>query len=391
MYRVYCDGKVLHDIRDPSYTLGSPKLTLELNKTGSLTFNISPTHPHADHIKRLSSIITVEQDGEELYSGRPVTDEQDLQLTGQVACEGELAYLLDTIQEKHTYGSQSAEIGTADTNRKIFAKLIAMHNIQVGAEKRFTCGIIDVDEEPVKMLTTNFESTWSCIDTNFLQKYDGYLRIRHDKGFHYLDYVKRYGRVNDQAIRLGENLLDIQKSVKTEDVRTAIIPMGANNVTVANASGHDGSIYVRDSEAIKEYGWIVEKVDFSDISNPDDLLAEAKKYLAKRVKPTVSIELTAVDLHLVDADIQQFRLGDLVPVISNLRGINSTIGDVSTYYPISKIELDLENPTNSKITLGATRPTLSSSLMLGLGLGSDKKDDINIQELTKADIDEICV
>ncbi len=38
MYRVYCDGKVLHDIRDPSYTLRSPKLTLELNKTGSFSF-----------------------------------------------------------------------------------------------------------------------------------------------------------------------------------------------------------------------------------------------------------------------------------------------------------------------------------------------------------------
>lgn len=64
MYRVYCDGKVLHDIRDPSYTLRSPKLTLELNKTGSFSFEILPTHPHANGIKRLSSIITVEQDDE---------------------------------------------------------------------------------------------------------------------------------------------------------------------------------------------------------------------------------------------------------------------------------------------------------------------------------------
>lgn len=389
MYRVYCDGKVLHDIRDPSYTLRSPKLTLELNKTGSFSFEILPTHPRANGIKRLSSIITVEQDDEVLYTGRPTTSEQDFQLTGQVACEGELAYLLDTVQEKHAYGSQSAENGEADTNRKILAKMVDMHNIQVGAEKRFTCGIIDVDEEPVKMLTTNFESTWSSIDTNFLQKYDGYLRIRHDRGINYLDYVKRYGRVNNQAIRLGENLLDIQKSVKTEDVRTAIIPMGANNITVANATGHDGSIYVRDSEAIKEYGWIVEKVDFFDINNPDDLLVEAKKYLAKRVKPTVSIELTAVDLSLLDADIQAYRLGDLVPLTSDIHGVSSTIGDVNTYYPISKIELDLENPTNSKITLGATRPTLSSSLMFGFN--SDRKESVDIQELTKEDIDEICV
>lgn len=133
----------------------------------------------------------------------------------------------------------------------------------------------------------------------------------------------------------------------------------------------------------------MEKVDFSDINNPDDLLVEAKKYLAKRVKPTVSIELTAVDLSLLDADIQAFRLGDLVPLTSDIHGVSSTIGDVNTYYPISKIELDLENPTNSKITLGATRPTLSSSLMFGFN--SDRKESVDIQELTKEDIDEICV
>ncbi len=81
------------------------------------------------------------------------------------------------------------------------------------------------------------------------------------------------------------------------------------------------------------------KVDFSDINNPDDLLVEAKKYLAKRVKPTVSIELTAVDGSLLDADIQAFRLGDLVPLTSDIHGVSSTIGDVNTYYPISKIRV----------------------------------------------------
>ena len=37
----------------------------------------------------------------------------------------------------------------------------------------------------------------------------------------------------------------------------------------------------------------------------------------------------------------------------------STFGDVSTYYLVSKYELDLENPTNNKITLGRTISTLT--------------------------------
>lgn len=388
MYRVLCDGKVLHDIRDPDHVLVGPKLTLELNKTGSFTFTIMPTHPHVNAIQRLKSRIEVYDDDELLFVGRSVTDEEDFQITGQVTCEGDLAYLLDSVQEKHTYGSQSADIGTADTNRTIFTKLIENHNNQVDSEKRFTCGQIDIDEEEVKKLETNYEKTWNFLDSNFLQKYTGYLRTRHDRGFNYIDYVKQYGKVSDQAIRFGENLLDLRKCVQTEDVRTALIPIGANDITVKNADGHDGTIYVSNQEAVNNYGWIVEKVDFPDVNDPNTLLKEARTYLRKHCDPTMSIELTAVDLHLLDMDVSAFRLGDLVPVLSDLHRISSTMGDVSTYYPISKYELDLENPANSKITLGATRQTLSSRLSFGFGEPGESNGFI---ELTQQDIDDICI
>ena len=53
MYRIYCDDKVLHDVRDEDYQLLFPKITLELNKTGSFDFSILPSHPHANDIKKL--------------------------------------------------------------------------------------------------------------------------------------------------------------------------------------------------------------------------------------------------------------------------------------------------------------------------------------------------
>ena len=33
MYRIYCDDKTLHDVRDEEYQLITPKISLELNKT----------------------------------------------------------------------------------------------------------------------------------------------------------------------------------------------------------------------------------------------------------------------------------------------------------------------------------------------------------------------
>ena len=379
MYRIYCDDKTLHDVRDEEYQLITPKISLELNKTGSFEFGILPSHPHVNDIKKLKSRLKVydvdiSDSGEAsrlLYCGRSITDQRDFEYTGRITCEGELSYLLDTIQRPHTYGSQSGEIHKADTNIAIFKRLIEEHNSQVEKEKQFEIGIVDIDSVEIKTLATNYETTWDFINTNFLEKYEGYLRVRYENNVRYLDYVKQYGKVSTKVIRFGENLLDFQKYVKAEDIKTAIIPIGANNVTIKTASGHDGKDYVFNQEAVNLYGWIYSKVDFSDITDPNTLLEKAQEYLKKSINLAITIELTAVDLHMVDVDIDSIGLGDFIPCVSQYHGLLSTLGDVSTYYLVSKYEIDLENPANTKITLGKTLSVLSEKMASNANLKSD--------------------
>ena len=361
MYRVLCDGKVLHDVRDEDYMLLGPKVALELNKTGNFDFSILPRHPNVDVINKLKSKIEVYEDSELLFSGRSLTDEIDFQRTGQDSCEGELAFLLDSVQRAHTYGSESSEVHKADNNIDIFKALIAEHNSQMGAEKQFTIGTIDIDSVPITKLSTNYETTWDFINTNFIGKYPGYLRVRHENGIRYLDYVKQYGKVSNQVIRFGENLLDLKKYTKAENIKTAIIPVGGNGVTnIASANG--GKDYIYNQEAVDLYGWIYEKVDFPDAVDPKDLLAKGQEYLKTCVNLAITIELTAVDLHMIDVDINAIRLGDLVPCVSQQHGLLSTMGDVSTYYLVSKYEIDLENPANNKIVLGRTISSLTDKV-----------------------------
>ena len=361
MYRVLCDGKTLHDVRDEEYMLLGPKVALELNKTGNFDFSILPRHPNVDVINKLKSKIEVYEDSELLFSGRSLTDEIDFQRTGQVSCEGELAFLLDSVQRAHTYGSESSEVHKADNNIDIFKALIAEHNSQMGAEKQFTIGTIDIDSVPITKLSTNYETTWDFINTNFIGKYHGYLRVRHENGIRYLDYVKQYGKVSNQVIRFGENLLDLKKYTKAENIKTAIIPLGANGQTkITNING--GKDYVYNQEAVDLYGWIFEKVDFPDVVDAQTLLAKAQEYLKTCVNLAITIELTAVDLHMIDVDINAIRLGDLVPCVSQQHGLLSTMGDVSTYYLVSKYEIDLENPANNKIVLGRTISSLTDKV-----------------------------
>ncbi len=366
MYKILCDGKTLHDVRDPDYQVLSPKISLELNKTGNLDFGMLQTHPHVNDINKLKSRINVYEDDDLLFSGRSLTDEKDFQNTGQISCEGELSFLLDSIQLRHNYGTETTEVGTADTNIEVFKRLIQEHNSQVEEEKRFTIGVIDIDSVTITKLSTNYEKTWDFLGSNFLGKYDGYLRVRHENGIRYLDYVKQYGKVSNQVIRFGENLLDLKKYSRAEDIKTAIIPLGAvvdnKNVDIKAANGHNGTDYVYSQDAVDLYGWIYDKVDFSEVYDPDKLLEEANKYLQKCINLAITIELTAVDLHMIDVDINAIRLGDLVPCISTQHGIMSTFGDVSTYYLVSKYELDLENPANNKITLGRTISSLTDTV-----------------------------
>ena len=136
-------------------------------KTGNLDFSILPRHPNGGIINKLKSKLEVYEDNELLFAGRSLTDEMDFQRTGQIACEGELAFLLDSVQRHHTYGSDSAEVHKADNNIDIFKALIAEHNSQVGTEKKFTVGIIDIDSVTITKLETNYETTWDFINTNF--------------------------------------------------------------------------------------------------------------------------------------------------------------------------------------------------------------------------------
>lgn len=346
MYRIECDGKTLHDIRDEDYMLLSPKVSLELNKTGNLDFGILPSHPEIGSIQKLRSQIAVYDDEELLYAGRPTTDEADFYNYGQVSCEGELAFFLDSVQRPKGRG-RTYPFESISTNISIFRSLIHEHNAQMEDSKKFEIGVIDIDSASIENFDANYENTWDLIQSKFIGVYEGYLRVRHENGKRYIDYVKQFGRDSAQEIRFGENLLDLKRYVKAEGIVTAIVPVGKNNVTIRTANGHNGTDYIYDPAAVELYGWIYQKVDFSDVNDPDTLLAKAKEHLKTCVNLAITIELTAIDLHLIDVDMDRIKLGDTVRIVSPVHHLDRNM-------LVSKREYNLTEPSADKITFGTT-------------------------------------
>ena len=136
MYRVLCDGLPIYDLRDENLVLIDPKLDLEVNKAGSFSFKMPPQHPQYELPQKMLSCIQVFQDDEEVFNGRITECKIDFYNRKYFTCEGQLAYLNDSIQRPAEYHDM--------TVRGYLESLIASHNKQVKKDRQFKVGIVTV-------------------------------------------------------------------------------------------------------------------------------------------------------------------------------------------------------------------------------------------------------
>lgn len=370
MYKVYCDNYLIYSPDIDELRIFQPKVDLELNKTGSFTFSIYPSHPYFDKLQRLKSIITVFHDDYLLFRGRILNDEQGFHNEKQVSCEGELAFLLDSIQRPYDFMSGDKHTTVKD----LFTFFIENHNAQVDDEHKFIVGnitVVDPNDYVVRS-DSQYLTTWDSIQKKLIDGYGGYLWIRHEADGNYIDYLADFDALGSQSVEFGKNLLTLNRITKGEDIATAIIPLGAKikdangqdteqRVTIAEING--GVDYVMNQEAVERYGKIFKTIVWEDVTVPENLKRKAEETLSDTINLIVTIELDAVDLSSIDADINSFRLGTYVRVITSPHSLNSA-------FLVKKMSLDLLNPKSNKLTLGTTYSTFTEQTS-----GSNKNVD----------------
>ena len=229
MYTIHVDGQMIFSsaLYDDIDKVLSPSLSLETSNAGSFSFVLSSNHSKRDLIHKMKSIITVEQDGVQIFRGRASSTELDIYNQLSVYCEGEKAFLNDSV------------FAPSELSGKVhafFKKIIANHNATVEEEKRFTVGIIDVVSEDTELTSDSREQTityWTTseiIQDSLIDVYGGYLRTRTVDGIHYIDWVKEYGGANTQPIEFSVNLLDMTNTHEASDVFTVLVPLGVSEL-----------------------------------------------------------------------------------------------------------------------------------------------------------------
>lgn len=357
MYRVYCDGLPIYNDKLEGLKIFSPSLDLELNKTGSFSFTIYPDHPYYGSIQKLKSIITVYQEDYLLFRGRVLDDEIGFYNERKVTCEGELAFLLDSIKRPYDFTGSVAEY---------LALLLDSHNAQVDETKRFILGNVTVTDPNDYIVRSNIDytDTWKEMNDKLLILLGGFLSVRNADGVAYLDYLADFALLSPQKIEFGKNLLDQKRIIKGADVATVVIPLGAKlkdaegkdtdkRLTIETVNG--GADFIEDASAISQYGTIVKTVIFDDVTIAENLKAKGQAYLSSLVTLPESIELTAADLATVSTAFSSFHLGTYVDVVSKPHGLNQK-------FLVRKLSINLLDPAANKLTLGGVFEGLAASL-----------------------------
>ena len=352
VYTVYCDNELLFDPRIDELAIFNKKIALEVNKTGSFDFKIYPSHPMYDRIKRLKSSIEVYQDAYLVFRGRVLDDTQDFNNAKDVICEGDLAFLNDGVIRPYTYsGSVSG----------FLSYILTEYNAQVETVKRFVLGNITVTDpnDYITRSSITASSAWDVVNDKLVKMLGGYIRIRRSGGINYVDYLEDSTMQSLQEIKLGENLLDLNKEIKGQDIVTALIPYGAKlgndtdeRLTIAAVNG--GIDYVFDQAAVDAYGWIFTTKSWDDVTVASNLLTKASAELASLINLNVSLDVSAIDLSMTSEQIDEFRVFEYVKV-------NSPAHQLTDFMLIQKLTIDMDNPQNNKLTLGTQYATFSES------------------------------
>ena len=351
IYEIYLDGELLYYQGDEERIIHNTVLKQALNEADTLEFDIYSDHPLYNSFTPRNSMIQVLKDGDEVFYGevREVID--NLDYSRHIYTVGELAFLFDSIQPQARYQDI--------TPYNLFATMVNLHNSQVEEKKRFTVGMVTVTDPNNSLYRfTNYEDTLTAIRDKLCDRLDGYLRIRKTGNTRYIDLVslQDYGVLCNQTVELGENLLEYSCNTSAQDIATALIPLGARqeesvveglDAYLTISSVNDGKDYIYNQTAVSNFGWVKVVKHWDDINLPANLLRTAQEWLTSAQYAQMTLELNAVDLSALNADMDSIEVGDRVHALAEPFGMD-------TVFPLQKKVTYLQDPSKNYIVLGST-------------------------------------
>lgn len=377
--------KLLHSqiALDATSRLIQPTLTYKVNSVDTFSFSIHNSHPLYNEIIPFKSIIEVLNAETDLpiFHGRALIDTPTFNGNGfmkSILCEDEFAYFNDTLIRPEVF---------TGTTRGILEHLLHDHN-NISGQKQIYLGKCEYNYNHA--FITNNDTTMNYILQETVEKYGGELYMSYSDGKRYLNYVQDAGRVNDQPVILGRNLIDLSLKTDYTNVVNKFIPLGKElednelkygentvkrrvKIHYLNPGFVDYKDYLYDNQSVLEYGEVHGIKIYDDIETPEKLLEEAKKDFVDILKPARTLDITAIDLTRQGFEgYQSWEISDKIRVVCYDIGMDE-------YFKIVAINFPLDDPESTTYTLGTKYGTATQ-----INYSSAKSSQIIMNNMNEA-------
>lgn len=367
--RTTASRRVIHDPYSPrGNKIVHGEIKQAVNSIHELEFAIPLNHTMYQKMVPFKSIIEVVnlRDNEVEFVGRVLTTTNEMSTNGfvqKVVCEDFLSYLHDSAQ----WFQKLPNKGSEDYFKIIFDSA----NVQIEEFKRITPRNITVhsrSDRPFRYI--GYDSSWDTVRERIINNIGGYLTLRELNTRLYVDWTEKIGVTKESPIKLGQNIKSASREVDFDGLATIIVPIGADlqsqnqgqdedqspDVTRAQLdirSVNDGKMYLADEELIKEFGFIRKSVIWTEIDNPNILLARGKQYLRNQKIALAKWTISAVERYLIDSRYSKFKIGNKHKII------NAPLSGIETLQILEK-KIDILNPRTVDLTIGSQSQSLSA-------------------------------
>ena len=341
------------------------KIKEEINAIPSFSFSIYPNNVGYQLLTPFYTKVEVYDEKHQriAFDGRVLVVEPSMDSSGlilkRVTCEGKLAYLNDTVQE---YCSPKNW-----TTKGLLQQILKVHNARVDISKVINLGNVQaVDANDNIYVGIQYDSSWKTLVEKLVKKSGGEFQFRNVNGLLYLDYLKQTGEEKKTAIVLAKNMQSITQKIDSSSLITRLYPYGAK-IKVKDESGNEketeerlsissvngGKPYVEDAEYLSRYG-VVETTQFWDDVNSFEILkSKGVAWLKENNRITVSYEIDAFDLSLIDVDSDELTVGNIYPVRNELLDIDEKLRVISR-------TIDVIEPQKTTLEFGSKKQTLTN-------------------------------
>lgn len=359
--------KTIHDTYSPrGGTVIVGEITQALNTIHEFSFAIPFTHPLYNKMVPFKSIVEVVNlyDGKVEFVGRVLTSTNEMTTDGfaqKVTCEDFLSFLHDSAQWFQKLPNQGAA--------PYLTEILRVANGEVEDYKRINLGVCTVNsrtDKPWRYL--GYESTWDCVRERIVNNIGGYLTIYERNTRLYVDWTAQIGETKKSPLQIGKNIKSASRALDFDGLATQIMPIGADiqkeqpdedqspdvtreQLTIWHVNNN--SAYLEDKELMKEFGIIRKAVIWTEIDNPNVLLARGKQYLRNQKIALAKWTISAVERYLIDNRYDKFEIGNKHPII------NAPLSGIETLQILEK-KIDILNPQSVDLTIGSQSQSLAT-------------------------------